>query len=160
MKRNTYYPARQADQAAWLTNYANKLGGYTAILGLTAAQVTATIGDARWLAYVLLTWLPAVRAWALGCTDALTEAQTGSGGNPQILPVFTAPLLPAGVSAVNPGALDRLFFFVQQIKDNDKCTDAIASDLGIVGSEQIAPDLTTLQPVITTTLSGNKIIIG
>lgn len=159
MKRNSYYPSRQAEQAAWLTNCANKIGGYATVLGLTPAQVAAITGDARWLAYILLTWLPAVRAWALGCTDALTEAQTGSGNNPQILPVFTAPPLPAGVVPALPGALDRIFQFVQQIKDSEKCTDAIASDLGIVGSTQTVPDLSTLQPIIAASLSGNGVAI-
>jgi hypothetical protein len=68
--------------------------------------------------YILLTWLPAARAWSQSATDALTEAGSGSGGSPQALPVFTAPPLPAGITAVNPGALKRIFAAVQTIKDS------------------------------------------
>ena len=52
-----------------------------------------------------------------------------------VLPVFTAPALPAGVAAVNTGALDRIFGFVQAIKARPAYTDAIGMLLGIVGAE-------------------------
>jgi hypothetical protein len=148
---------RQADQILWLSNYRTKLPGYQAVLGLTAGQVTAAVADCGWLIYVLQAWLPAVRAWALACTDAAIETQTGSGAGPQALPVFTAPALPAGIVAVNPGALTRLFVLIQQIKDSGKATDPISTDLGILGGEQAAPDFTTLQPVISAAVSGSQV---
>ena len=157
MKRNAYYPVRQADQIVWLANFANKLPGEAAILGLPAATVTAAVADCNWLIYVLQTWLPAVRAWALSGTDAATEAQTGSDTKPQVLPLFTAPPLPNGVSPVLPGALTRIFGLVQDIKNADGYTDAIATNLGITGSAQTAPDLTTIQPVIDATVSGSLV---
>ena len=73
------------------------------------------------------------------------------------LPVFTAPALPTGVVAVNPGALNRLFALIQLIKDSGKCTDTIATNLGILGSAQTGPDLTTIQPVIDAVVSGNQV---
>ena len=112
MKRNAYYPVRQADQITWLVNFANKLPGLTAALGLTAPQVTAAVADCGWLVYVLQTWLPAVRTWAQASTDAATEAQTGDGTVALALPAWTAPALPTGVAAVNPGALTRIFALV------------------------------------------------
>ena len=159
MKRNSYYPNRQADQVVWLTNYSNKLPGYGTTLGLAAGEVTATVADCQWLIYVLQSWLPATRAWSLACTNAAIAAQSGDGADPLALPVFTAPALPTGVTPQAPGALDRVFALIQTIKDSEPCTDAIASDLGIVGSEQTAPDLTTLQPVIAATVSGNQVNI-
>ena len=39
MKRNNYYPSRQADQVLWLANFSNKVPGSAAALGLTTAQV-------------------------------------------------------------------------------------------------------------------------
>ena len=138
MKRNAYYPPRQADQLVWLANFANKLPGSAAILGLTPAQVTAAVADCNWLLYVLQTWLPAVRNWAQS---------------------FTTPALPAGVAAVIPGALNRIFALVQQIKDNNNCTDAIATNLGIVGGGQTPPDLTAVQPGLDTAISGNLVTV-
>jgi len=156
MKRNIYYPIRQSEQILWLGNFSNKLPSYATTLGLTAGQVTANTADCGWLIYVMQTWLPAGRAWSLASTDAVVESQTGDGSTAQVLPVFTAPALPAGVVAVNPGALTRIFALVQLIKDSGKCTETIGSNLGILGSEQAGPDLTTIQPTITATASGNQ----
>ncbi|HEY5296893.1 MAG TPA: hypothetical protein VIK59_03120 [Verrucomicrobiae bacterium] len=157
MKRNTYYPARQNDQIVWLGNFSGKLPALAAVLGLTAAQVTTAAADCGWLIYVQQSWLPAGRAWALATTDAATETQTGDGTALMALPVFTAPSLPAGVVAVNTGALTRIFALVQSIKDGGKCSDANATNLGIVGSAQTGPDLTTVQLVISASIIGNQV---
>ena len=156
MKRNNYYPSRQADQIQWLGNFATKLPQYTGVLGLNAAQVTASGADCNWLIYVLQQWLPAVRHWALAGTDASEEAQTGAGGNPQALPIFTPPALPDGTVAVNPGALDRVFALVQAIKDGGKSTDTINTNLGLLGSAQTPPDYATLQPILSVSITGGQ----
>ncbi len=148
MRRNSYYPLRQSDQSVWLTNFCNKLAGYSVGLGLTAGQLSAAQADCGWLIYVLQSWLPASRAWAMACTDAATAAQTGPGAAAMTLPVFAVPALPAGVVAVLPGALGRLFTLIQLIKDGGKATEAIETDLGTVGSEAAGPDLTILQPAL------------
>lgn len=160
MTHNTYYPVRQGDQVTWLTNFMNTIGDLATALGLTPAQVTAIKADCAWLIYVIGTWLAAVRPWTLGCTDALNEAQTGSGGSPQVLPVFNLPALPTGVTAVNPGALLRIFALVQQIKTSGKCTDAMARELGIVGAEKTGPDPATLLPVITAKIVSGQVLVG
>ena len=157
MRSNRYYPSRQADQIQWLGNFATKLPQYTGVLGLTAPQVTAIGADCKWLSYVLQLWLPAVRHWALSGTDAVTETQTGAGGTPQQLPLFTPPALPEGTVAVNPGALDRIFALVQAIKEGGKSTDPINTNLAIVGSEQTPPDYATLQPVISAAVAGGQV---
>lgn len=157
MKRNSYYPSRQADQILWLSNFATKLPPYTATLGLTAAQVTAALGDCNWLIYVLQTWLPAARAWSLAIADAVKEAESGTGTSAQVLPVFSAPPIPAGTAAVNPGALTRLFTLVQSIKESGKSTETINTNLGIVGSEQTPPDLALVQPALGATVSGSQV---
>jgi len=150
---------RQADQIVWLANFSNKLGDHAAVLGLTTGQVTAAKADCNWLIYVLQQWLPASRAWALSTTDAATEAQTGTGSEAQVLPVFTAPPLPDGTVEVIPGALTRIFALVQQIKDGGKSNEVINTNLGIVGSAATGPDLATLQPLIAATVSGGQVNI-
>lgn len=160
MRRQLYYPIRIADQITWLENFRNKLAGYATALGLTSDQVTAAVGDARWLIYVIQSWLGAARAWSLACTDAATLAQSGDGTALMALPVFTPPTLPTGVVAVNTGALDRIFALVQVIKDSGGCTDSISSDLRIVGAEQTGPDFTTLAPDFKLSRVGNTVNIG
>jgi hypothetical protein len=159
MKRNNYYPVNQGGQIVWLANFINKLPGYGTALGLTPAQVSAAVADGLWLLYLLQSWQPGVRNWSLSCTNAVAEAQTGAGSAAQVLPVFTAPTLPATVAAVIPGALNRLFALIQLVKDSGKATDTISSDLGIVGTAQPAPDLTTIQAVISAVIFGNHVNI-
>jgi hypothetical protein len=156
MKRQNYYPSRVADQIAWLLNFADKLPGKATLLGLAPATVTALVADALWLAYVLQNWLDAVRSFSLGCTQTAIAAQTGTGGL-VTLPGFTAPVLPTGVTPQNEGSLTRIFTAVQDIKNGHKCTDAIAGELGLVGSADNGPDLTTVQPVISATVSGSEV---
>ncbi len=159
MKHNDYYPSRQADQVLWLANYSLKLPGYATALGLTTAQGTAGVADCNWLIYVIESWLPALRTWAQSGTDALAEAQSGTGSAAQTLPVFTAPTLPTGVTAVAPGALDRIFAQVQAIKDGGKCTDTIATNLGLVGSAKTGPDQASLQPLLSVFLVGGHVLV-
>jgi hypothetical protein len=159
MKHNSYYPTKLADQIIWVVNFNAKIASHATALGLTTAQVTAILADCAWLIYVLQSWLTAVRNWAQSCTDAANLAQTGVGGV-QVLPVFPVPAVPTGTVPVTLGALTRIFALVKQIKDSGKCTDDIATDLGITGSVVTPPDLSTVQPVITAKVSGSHVGLG
>ncbi|MBL9116538.1 MAG: hypothetical protein JNJ83_16140 [Verrucomicrobiaceae bacterium] len=159
MKRQRYYPSRQADQLVWLENFRNKIGAYATALGLETEEVDALVVRCRWLIYLIGSWLPAVRAWNLACTQALKLAETGTGG-PVVLPTFTPPALPSGVTAQDEGALDFIFDRVAEIKENDACTDIMCSDLRIIGSEHGVPDFNTLAPELTAVIAGNKVELG
>lgn len=168
MKHQRYYPIRQGDQLPWLDNFWRKLRQLAAQLQLPAARVEGIVADARWLHYLIGTWLPAVRAFNKSATDTLAQAQFGTGG-PLIMPVFTPPAMPpADGDAVPPlpavevrdeGALGRIFDFVGEIKENNLCTEANCTDLGILGSADTAPDLTTLRPEIAAVASGSVVKI-
>ena len=161
MKRQVYFPTRSANQIPWLENFAGKLASYQAVLtSISAGQVTAGIADAKWLIYVLSKWLPAVRAFAPSCTEAANAAMSGTGAGPQVLTAFVAPALPAGTVAVAPGALERLFDLIADIKTSGGYTEVIGKDLGIVGAEKTGPDLATIQPTITANIEGNIVAIG
>ena len=101
----------------------------------------------------------ATRNWGLACTNAVAQAQSGTGTAVMTLPVFVPPALPTGGVAVAPGTLTRIFALVQLIKDSGKCSDANAADLGIVGTPQPGPDLTTVQPDIDAYLQGDQVFI-
>jgi hypothetical protein len=159
MKHNKYFPIPQGRQIVWLQNFSGKLSGYATTLGLATGTVTAAVADSLWVAYLLELWLPAVRHWAQSGTEVLNAAETGSGSGAITLPTFTAPALPTGVTAQAPGSLNRIFALVQSIKDSGKCTDAIATDLGIVGAEDTGPDLTTVQPPLSAVFTGDHVDI-
>ena len=134
MKRQDYYPSCIGDQVNWLDNYSVKLPLYGATLGVAPADVAASVNDAKWSNYVLGTWLSAVRAFSPSTTDAVDAVLTGAGTAAVVLPTFTAPTLPAGVSAALPGALNRIFALIAKMKLSANCTEAIGTDLGIVGA--------------------------
>jgi hypothetical protein len=160
MKRQAYYPTSAPEQIIWLENFRNKLAAAAAAAGLTAPQVAAAVADARWVLYILGSWLPAVRAWTKACTAAALQAQSSQGSGLMALPVFTPPALPAGVVPVNEGALDRLFALVQTIKQSTGFTEAIGADLDVIGTEETGPDLATLQAVITAEVQVGTVKIG
>jgi hypothetical protein len=159
MKKGNYYPAAQNDQIVWLTNHANQIQVLGPGLGLTPDQIKAIVADCLWLVYLLQAWLPATRIWSQTGTNTLAEAQTGDGTKLMVLPVYVVPALPTGAAPVNTGALTRIFAQVQAIKNSGKCSDKDAATLGIVGSEQPAPDWTTLQPVFTVSIVGGQVVI-
>lgn len=158
MKRQNYYPTRQADQAVWLENFRLKLALHASALNLPPQRVTEAIADARWLVYLFSSWLEAVRTHGKAATNALEWAQTGEGT--LNLPSFTAPALPDGVTARPAGALRRLFDLVAEIKENNTCTEPMRIDFGIVGSAEVAPDLATIRPEITATVTAAGVQLG
>lgn len=159
MKKGNYYPAAQNDQIVWLTTFANEIQVLGPSLGLTPAQIAAIVADCRWLIYLLQAWLPSTRNWSQTGTNTLAEAQTGDGTKLMVLPAYVTPALPNGVVAVNTGALTRIFALVQDIKNSGKCSDTDQATLGIVGSEQPAPDWTSLQPVFSVSIVGGQVVI-
>jgi hypothetical protein len=136
MRRQLYYPSRIGDQDDWLDNFATKLPLHGPTLGVAAADVTAAVNDARWACYVLGTWLAAVRNFSPSTSDAVDDVLTGQGASPIVLPTFTAPPLPAGVTPQLPGALNRLFTLIARLKLSGTYTEAIGTDLGIVGAPE------------------------
>ena len=129
----------QQAQIVWHTTFANEIKVIPGI-GLTPAQITATVADNLWLIYLLQAWVPAARVWSTTVTNTLAEAQSGDSSTPMVLPVYVVPALPDGAVPVNPGALTRIFALVQDIKNSGKCSDKDAATLGIVGSIQPGPD--------------------
>lgn len=138
MKRQPYFPRLIGLRPEWFNNFAVQLPIANATLGLPAPDVTARVADARFCEHVCGDWLTAVREFGPACTSAVEELFGGTGSAAFVLPLFTAPALPAGVTAVPPGALQRIFFFVQAIKASPAYTEAIGLQLGVVGQEDTA----------------------
>ena len=142
MKRQDYYPGRIGDQVNWLDNYGIKSNVYGLTLDLTADEIIDTVKDAKWGNHVLGTWLTSVRAFAPSTTDAVDDVLTGTGSADMVLPTFVPPALPAGVVAVPPGVLNRIFAIVAKMKLSPNLTEAIATDLRIIGPEDTESKLT------------------
>ncbi len=139
MKRQPYFPRTVAERPGWFENYALQLPLVNATLGLPAGDVTNSMNDAGFCQYASGVWLNAVRDFGLAGTAALDALFNGTGGGTFALPTFTSPVLPPAVGLVAPGALVRIFAFVQTIKANPHYTEAIGLQLGIIGAEDTPP---------------------
>ncbi len=145
MKRQRFFPRLIEARPEWFGTYGTQINALgVSILGFTAPEVAATVADALYLEYCSGSWLTAVREFGPACTAALNVLYDQPASDPYVLPVFTAPPLPGAatplpaVVAVAPGALQRIFTFVQAIKLKPAYTEAIGLQLGIVGSEDTA----------------------
>lgn len=135
MRRQYYFPTKNSERPEWFGNYATQLPLLNATLALTAGDVTATVADARFLEYAAGDWLTAAREFGPAATSGLDQLYDDAAVDDFVLPVFTVPALPAGVAAVPPGALQRIFAYVQVIKASPNYTEAIGLQLGVVGAE-------------------------
>ena len=137
MRRQPFFPRTIAARPDWFGNFAAQLTIANAILGLPAGDVTNIIKDALYAKYLTGLWLTAVREFGPAATAALEGFlnQDGDGVTAFVPPVFTVPALPAGVTAVPTGALNRILLLVARIKALPTYTEAIGLQLGIVGPE-------------------------
>ena len=148
MKKQPFFPRLIEARPEWFGTYGTQLNALgVSILALVDTDVAASVADARYLEYCSGSWLAAVREFGPACTAALNVLYDQAGSDPFVLPTFTAPPLPAAnpplpaVVAVAPGALQRIFAFVQIIKKQPTYTEAIGLQLGIVGSEDTTEHL-------------------
>jgi hypothetical protein len=102
------------------------------------------VADALYLAYCTGAFIVAVRSFAPGATAAIKHVARGSGADTVPMPTFEAPPLPAATASlpavvpVRPGALKRIMKFIQIIRARPTYTDAIGSQLGIIGAGEAA----------------------
>lgn len=159
MKRQDYYPTRQAEQAVWLENFSEKLPRLAIEMDLDQGKVQEALDDAHWLSYLIVNWLEAVRTYSKAATDTLETAQTGTGDKLMNLPVLTPPIPKSGVNARKPGALRRIFDLAAAIRGNPACTPAIKAELRLEGVAQSGPNPDTLRPVITANVTASGVNI-
>lgn len=142
MQRDDYYPKRLAERPEWHANFAAKFQIYGPQLGYSAAEIDAAVADNLYLAYGLGDWISSVREFGPASTAALKTLASGTGSAPFVFTAYVAPTLPAlpaGITAVLPGARDRTFGLIQGIKGRPGYTETMGLDMGIVGSEVPAP---------------------
>jgi hypothetical protein len=157
MAKSDYINQNDDGFAAQMQAFKNAVAAYAVTLGLTPAQVTDQAADADYFSYVI------------ACRDIIRNANgqwsgwktiIRAGGDlpPSGAPV--APVLPAAVPAVAPGVEVRFRALVKQIKGSPAYNEAIGAALGIEGSQQTGPDLTTIQPDISATFTGTQVEVG
>ncbi len=157
MAKSDYLNTNDDLFAAQMQTFKTGIGGYAAQLGVTPAQVASQAADADYFRYVVASqgiMQGGAQQWTSWKNLLRASGSTPAGGTP--LP----PVFPASVPAVTPGVEVRFRALVKQIKANANYVDAIGQVLGIEGAQTTGPDLTTLQPVLDATLSGNVVQLG
>jgi hypothetical protein len=119
--------------------------------------VTAQAADADYFSYVLACQ-QLMRNGAFQWTAWKDISRAGGDLPPSGAPV--APVFPTAVPAVDPGVEARFRALVKQIKSSSAYNPAIGAALGIEGSQQTGPDLTTIQPDIGATVTGTQVEVG
>jgi hypothetical protein len=154
MPKSDFVNPKDEAFAAQLQAFKTAIPGYATILGVTPAQVTAQAADADYFSYVLAgTQLMRNSAtqW-VGWKDLVRD-----GGDPPPSGAPAAPPLPPAVPAVAPGIEGRFRALAKQIKASPAYNPAIGNALGLEGSDQTTPDLTTVKPNIDAVVSGTHV---
>jgi hypothetical protein len=135
MSRKPFFPETLSERPGWFDTLAAQLPLANAILKMDATTMAARVEDAKYCSYSCGEWLNWVRDCGTQATAAIEQLYNGTGEDDFLMPVFTPPALPVGVTAVPPGALRRILDFVAQIKRQPGYTEVIGYQLGIIGEE-------------------------
>jgi len=156
MAKSDYINPNDDAFVAQLETFKNAIGGYATLLGLSPAQITAQAADADYFGYVVSVQ-NLMRNAALQWTSWRDLQRNGGTPPPSGAP--TAPVFPPSVPAVAPGIEPRFRALAKQIKGHTGYNEAIGAALGIEGSSQVGPDLTTVQPDIEVVTTGGQVAV-
>jgi hypothetical protein len=156
MKKDSAIKRTEGDFSRQLLTFKNNIGGYSTVLGLDAAVVTAQGADALYYKYTL------------DCADVVQNAaqqynawkllvRAGGALPPTGAPVL--PSLPTSVTPVAPGVEGRFRKLVQDIKAKPEYNDAMGAALGIEGAVLSPPDLASIQPKFEVEITGGQVFI-
>ncbi|HEY0548496.1 MAG TPA: hypothetical protein VGF13_02775 [Verrucomicrobiae bacterium] len=158
MPKGDYIKKGERPFSNQLLMFKGAIGDYSALLGVSAAQITAQAADAdryKWE-------LDVAEACGL-CSQQWTAWKdiTRVGGT---FPASGAPLAMAWPSpappAVAPGVEVRFRALCQHLKTNANYNPAIGEALGIEGAEISGPDFDTLKPLLKPKASAGGVMVG
>ena len=128
------------------------IGSYAGTLGVSPEQLAAQAADTDFFGYILACQ-QAMQSGAREFTAGknITRAGGALNGMP-LLPAF-----PPAVPVVAPGVEARFRALVKQLKAHPNYNLALGEGLGIESPNHVAPDLATIQPVISLKYSGDRV---
>jgi hypothetical protein len=154
MPKSPSIKTNDQDFATQLHTFDDNVGTYPS-LGVTTAQKTALDNDAAYYDSVL-ECQALIQQDRTAWTAHKNQMRIGSGSGTPPAP----STLPTAPTIVNGGIETRFRSLVQTVKQNANYTEAIGQALGIEGSAITPPDLTSIAPEITATVSGNRVLIS
>jgi hypothetical protein len=130
---------------------------YATLLGLTADDVAFQARDAVAFDY----WVKSMNIMQKDAQQFTAwKNLLRGGGTPPSNSAPGQPVLPDPVPAAPPGIEERFRALVQKIKASPNYNVGIGEALDIEGAQLTPPDLTTIQPVLTLLINGNRVEVG
>jgi len=142
---------------AQMRTFKNNIAPIAAGLGLTPAQVASQAADSDYYNYVLACqnlMLSHSKGWTAMKKLVRTGKSTGEFKG------LEAPILPPPVPPVPPGVERRFRALLRQAKASPNYAPSTGEGLGIEAVNHVAPDYTTLRPVLTLSVSGDRVLVG
>ncbi len=153
MTKTYYLPRKDSKRLTWLTNFNLKLINHAAALGILAPALLIVLNDTNAFSYTMA-FKTAMKSSAKAVTSFLKSLSNGPIGTElQHYPVFVGPVIIP--DEITYGIFPRIAILVRQIKVKTECTDEIAIDLGIVGTD-IDPAFVTAKPVLSILITAGK----
>ncbi|MDD5035424.1 MAG: hypothetical protein PHE55_11780 [Methylococcaceae bacterium] len=132
MRTRSFFPSIEAEQIAWLGNYASKLPVHGPACGIRDEEITETLADLQYYLWLLQYWHPAIQRDARDAT-VYKALMIGGDGN-QAMPPPQPSTFPVPPTAPKPGIQKRLFSQITRLKAGAGYHDAIGQDLGVIAS--------------------------
>ena len=154
MAKTDFLKVRDIDFIIQMMAFKNTIAQYAAVLELTPSEVAAQAADTDFFNYIfecqqsIQNSAQAFTAW-----KNITRAGGTLTGTP------AAPIFPPAVPVVAAGVETRFRALVRKIKAHPRYTLSIGEHLNIESPNHTAPDLNTIQPVISVELNGNQVHI-
>ena len=157
MPKSDYVKQAMLAFAQQLLVFKNNVTPYTAVLGLSATDITNQAADA-----VRFQWEVDAQDICGNCAQQWTAWLniTRHGGTPPATGApAVVPLPTPEPAAVAPGVEERFRLLVQKCKSSPNYNVATGEALGIEGAEQTGPDLGTLAPEIKLTVDARGVMV-
>jgi len=153
MKKTYFIPRAMAKKLLWITNFNSKVIYHAATLGILAPALLILLNDTNAFTFIM-NLKTSVKKYAMTISSFLFSLANGPLGTA----VVPYPMLGTPSTVPPPvayGIFARCAILARQIKANG-CSDEIALDLGIVGSD-IANSFAGAQPALKLLLLGGII---
>jgi hypothetical protein len=150
---SSYIPTGDADKGIWMNNFKTKLSTHASLVGITAAEVTATQKDADMLLYIL-NMLELCKQTVNNIT-AYKSSLKHAVGQQHLGAIPSLPTLATPPPIVPEGVFDRISKLVKRIKASTSYTDAMGQDLGIIAPTQTI-DVNAMQPDLKVNLDAGR----
>lgn len=156
MARRAWYPTSLADQAAMFQNIKGKIGGYTSVLPLTAAQETRIILICN-IFITIYDYVEAMRATTSSLVEWRDEIFTGvpTGTAAPTAPAYSPVTMPAGSFR---GIITEFKDLREFIVASPGYTEAIGEDLMIVGPELEVPSAPSVTPSLSVSTATGYVV--